>query len=222
MIDTVVFIDTLENLAKKNQSGFSTGKDISSYINMAQRELAEYLFSIYELNQKVVDYITPLILTAGSVSSNSSGIIPFPTGYNHVLRLTYKKTSTQTYKTQYVGTNQVDIIQLIPQRRANLAKNRVLYTFDSAGINIMPAQELNFKIVYAKYPTDAGVTYTYTNVNGEPKRVASGQTDMIWGMNVFNLLLYMTMDKMGLSVRDTLLNEYARMGIAKEEVKPIT
>lgn len=223
MIDIVDFIDRLEDLSKKNQSGFNPGKDITGKINQCQLELAEYLYSLYEINQRAVDLLAPLIPSPSIVDSDTSGMITLPADYNHLLALRYKKGAHEVHKTQYVATNSVSITSKIPQRRADLSKNRVLYTFAGGKINVYPQQELKFELVYVKYPKNAKIEYTYTNINGEPKRIVdtTKTVNLEWGMNCFNLLLYMVMDKMGLSVRDSLLSEYSQLGIAREQVKPI-
>jgi len=223
MINIVDFVDRLADLTKKNQSGFDAGKGITGTINQCQLELAEYLYSLYEINQKAVDLLTPLIVKNSAVTSNAEGVIVRPEGYNHLLALRYKKGTNEIHKTQYVGTNQVAIISKIPQRKADLAKNRVLYTFTKDGITVYPEKALAFEMVYVKYPKDAKIGYTYSNVNGEPKRVVDpAKTENLeWGMNCFNLLLYMVMDKMGISKRDAILSEYAQLGISREQVKPI-
>jgi len=223
MINIVEFIDRLADLTKKNQSGFDAGKGITGKINQCQLELAEYLHSIYEVNQKAVDLLAPLIIKVSPISSNATGLITKPENYNHLLALRFKKGVNEIHKTQYIGTNQVSIISKIPQRKADLTKNRVLYTFTGEGITVYPAQALSFEMVYVKYPKEAKIGYTYTNVNNEPKRVVDpAKTENLeWGMNCFNLLLYMVMDKMGLSVRDHILSEYAQLGIAREQVKTI-
>lgn len=221
MINTVEFIEYLGELTEKEQSGFSTGKNWTGYINQAQYELAEYLNSIQEINQHAVDLCLPLLVSI-PVNSNASGIIPYPDGYNHfkALRLT---VGSSVFKTQYLGTNQVALIEeegKIPHRKSNLSKNKVNYTFLNSGIQVYPKQSLSFELVYLKYPTKASIVYNYTEVNGEPKRTVSSSTNMDWGMNCFNLLIYMVMDKLGLAKRDLILNEFAQLGIAKESVKP--
>lgn len=223
MINIVDFVDRLADLTKKNQSGFDAGKDITGKINQCQLELAEYLYSLYEINQKAVDLLNPLIKSDATITSDANGKIIQPTDYNHLLALRYRKSATEIHKMQYVATNAVSITSKIPQRKPDLAKNRVLYTFIGSGINVYPQQALPFEMVYVKYPKDAKISYTYTDVNGEPKRTVdpANTVNLEWGMNCFNLLLYMVMDKMGLSVRDNLLTEYAQLGIAKEQVKPI-
>ncbi len=220
MIDTAEFIDYVGELTEKEQSGFSTGKNWTGYINQSQNELAEYLNSIQEINQHAVDLITPLIVVA-PLSSNSVGLIAYPNGYNHFKALRYLD-GVKIRKTQYLGTNQVGIVEdegKIPQRKSDLTKGRINYTFLGTGIQVYPKQVLTFELVYIKYPTKAAISYNYTEVNGEPKRTVASQTNMDWNMNCFNLLVYMVMDKMGLAKRDLILNEYAQLGIAKESVK---
>lgn len=215
MIDIVEFIDRLTDLTKKNQNAFDTGKDITGKINMAQNKLAELLYSIFEVNQGVSDLASPVTVTFTGTSS-ASGILPYPENYNHLLSLRYLKTPTQPKKCQRIGVNQLGIIDKIPQRRADLTKDRVLYSIQSDGVQVYPEQALSFKGIYAKYPPDASISYTYTNINGEPKRTVASQTNLVWNKNVYNLLLYMVMDEMGIASRDLILNEYARLGIQQE------
>lgn len=220
MISFVEFIERLTDLTKQNQSGFDTGTDITGKTNQCQLELAQYLYSIYEINQNAVDLMAPITVTA-AVSSDTNGLITYPTGYNHLLSLRYLKSANILKKVQRIGIAQLGIIEKLPQRRPDLTKDRILYSYGKTGIQVYPETALNFKMIFAKYPAKANISYTYTNVNGEPKRTPTAVVDLEWNDNVYNLLLYMVMDKMGLAVRDQLLNEYAQLGIARESVKPI-
>lgn len=219
MISFVEFIDRLTDLTKKNQSGFESGAGIVGKTNQCQLELAQYLYSIFEINNNAVDLAAPITSTFTGTSS-ANGILPYPEDYNHLLSLRYVKKSKVTVKCQRIALSQLGIIEKIPQRKPSLEKDRILYTYQDNGIQVYPETALNFKGIHAKYPPDVAIEYSFTNVGGEPKRTVSSVTDLVWNKNVYNLLLYMVMDKMGLSVRDQLLSEYAQLGIARETVKP--
>lgn len=221
MIDTKVFIDKLQNLTRKYQSSFETGSALTDYINLAQNELAEYLYSIYEINQRALDVLGPIIVTVPLVS-DSTGKLTLPADYNHRLDLLYIKGSKE-HNTHYIGTNQVGIIERIPQRRGDLNKNRVNYTFRNKAIQLFPKEALDMLLTYVKYPAQAKVAYTYSVTAGEDIRTydVANSVNMEWDENVSNLLLYMTLDKMGIPNKDELTKEYAQLGIAKEEIRPI-
>lgn len=219
MIDIELFINTLTDLTKQNQSVYADGNHITRTINLCSNELAQYLYAIYEVNQNAADLASPVI-EPFTATSNATGFINYPTGYNHLLSLQLSKDSKEI-KMQRINVNQLGIIQMLPQRRPNLAKNRVLYYFLKDGIQLLPKVELNVIGIIKKYPPDAKIEYTYTLVNNEPKRQVNTATkvNIPWGNNVFSLLLYMVMDKLGFSARDLLQTEYAKLGIQKETIE---
>lgn len=221
MISSKEFIERLQDHTRKYQSAFETGPALTGKINLAQNELAEHLYSIYEINQRAVDLLSPLVVDA-SIVANSTGIITLPEAYNHKLSFGYVKNGVE-HPANYLGASQVAITEKLPQRRGDLSKNRVNYTFVNKKIQLFPKSAIAMKLVYVKYPVKAKIAYTYSSAGGEDIRVydQANSVDMEWGENCFNLLLYMTLDKMGISSRDEILREYAQLGIAKEEVKPI-
>lgn len=215
------FIARLNGLTRQYQSSFETGPAVTDKINQAQMELAEYLYSLYEINQRAVDLLSPLIVKE-PLTSNSAGELTLPVDYNHRLDLVYVNEGKE-YPSKYIGTNQVADLERLPQRKGDLAKNRVNHTFIGKQIQLYPKQALNTVLTYVRYPIGAKVAYTYQNINGEDVRTfdEANSVDLEWGENVMNLLLYMTLDKMGIATRNEILGQYAQLGIAKEEIKPI-
>jgi hypothetical protein len=190
---------------------------VTRAINNSCLELAQYLYSIAEVNQKAIDLVLP-ITEMKDVQSNSSGIITFPSAYDHLFNLEFL-TDNKAVKCQRVALNQLGIIQKIPQRRPNLQKERILYFFTKDGIHTLPVGEHNFRAYFQKEPAQASIVYTNQIIGNEPRQTLSSKVDIPFNMNAFNILLYMVMEKLGFSGRDLLATEYARLGIQKEAVK---
>ncbi len=218
-IDIELFVDTLTDLTKQNQSAYNDGKQLTRIINMCSNELAQYLYSIYEVNQNAADLALPVIEVFND-TSNSTGLLSFPADYNHLLSLQLVKDGKEL-PMRRINVNQLGIIQKIPQRRPDSSKNKILYYFIKDGIQLLPKQAFNVAGIFKKYPQNANIEYTYTLVDNEPKRsvITSTKADIPWGKNAFSLLLYMVMDKLGFSSRDMLQSEYAKLGIQKETIE---
>jgi hypothetical protein len=68
---------------------------------------------------------------------------------------------------------------------------------------------------YLIFPSNAYIAFTYTIINGEyvQQYDPGNSIDLFWDKSAANLLLYLLLEKYGISSRDDLLQEYAEMGI---------
>lgn len=106
-------------------------------------------------------------------------------------------------------------MQRIPQRQPSLAKKRVYFLNYDNVIQLYPAQSLPYVLFYLIYPTKAFLAFTYQLQNGEYIQVYDpvNSADLYWDENASNLLLYMLLEKYGISSRDDLLQEYGKLGV---------
>lgn len=218
MISIKAFIDRLQDASRKYQSSFDTGDALAGKINQAQGELTSYLYSIYEVNQHALDLLSPMIKTVPVISTDA-GVIRRPNDFRHHLDLLYLKGNKE-YQTHYIATNQVGIIERIPQRRGDESKNRINYTFRNRDIQLFPKKKLKMLHSYVKAPADVKIVYDIQEVRGEDVRVLNEDKSTVleWDMTCFNLLHYMTLDLLGISSRDQVLIELSHLGIEREAV----
>jgi hypothetical protein len=82
-------------------------------------------------------------------------------------------------------------------------------------VQLYPQQAINYQLFYLVYPTTALLVFSYQLVNGEYVQIYDplNSVDLAWDMNASNLLLYMLLEKYGISSRDDLLQEYGKVGI---------
>jgi len=80
---------------------------------------------------------------------------------------------------------------------------------------LYPQQEIPYILFYLIYPTTAILAFTYQEVDGEYVQVYDpvNSVDLYWDKSASNLLLYMLLEKYGVSSRDDILNEFGKFGV---------
>lgn len=106
-------------------------------------------------------------------------------------------------------------MQRIPQRKPDLTKKRAYYNVWQETIQLWPQTALTYAMAYLVYPTKAVLVFSYQLENGEYIQVYDplNSVNLYWDENASNLLLYMLLEKYGISSRDDLLQEYGKLGV---------
>lgn len=210
-----ILYDRTNDYLKKYQSGFDTVVDFNGKFYQVQYEFANYLISILGTNERAAEYLSHLILTDNATAS-AGGVIPKPTDFMHYLSASYLGKPVHN-----ISPNQIDTYELIPQRRGSLAKKRVNITGISTGWEARPATAFDIKVRYVKQPPAASIVFTEQETSNEYVLVYNDAStvDFIWTEDCMNILLFMMLEKIGIAVREQLLNEYAQLGLAREAIK---
>lgn len=200
---------------KKYQSGFDTVADYNGKFYQVQYELANYLIAIHARNERAQQYLQPLIVSA-NVTSSASGVMPLPAEFMYYLSGEY--LGKPIHK---VSVNQLITYETLPQRRGDLSKSRVNITGINNGWLAKPASVFTVLINYVKHPPASSIAFTLS-ATGEEDILTYDEpntVDFVWSEDCINLLVYMMLDKVGMSVREELLREYAQLGLAQEAAK---
>lgn len=207
--------DFCNDISRKHQSGLLSVAEFNRFFAIAQTELVNYLISIHPVNEMADEYLQPVITTA-PVTASSTGIITKPTGFLYYLSGSYNGKPIHK-----LTSNQIDTYEQIPQRRGDLAKNRVNIAGIDNGWEARPASAFTAKIRYVKNVPEAKLVFTKETVSGEDRLVYNDASsiDCVWNESCINLLGYMMLEKRGVSIREQLLQEYSQLGIAKESIK---
>lgn len=204
MIDIVTFYNTVVQTGKLGTSGFLSQDEVNANINYAQRAAFGTLSPFFAINQQVQDLLGPFVKTASFGAK--------PGDYAHFV------AATQNGKESYpINPDMVDIIQSSPIRSPAESGNYYHY-FEGDVVRSVGGG--SGSMIYLGFPPDAEVVLTPVAEEDDDYLVASSGADLLWPMTAFNLLLYYTLLKMGIEVREPLLGEFARFGIETESIKP--
>lgn len=207
--------DRVNDYVKKYQSGFDAVEDYNGKFYQVQYELANYLISIHAINEKAQELLQPLIVSA-PVTASSTGFINKPAEFMYYLSGSYEGKPIHK-----LSANQLDTYELLPQRRGDLDKKRVNITGIDGGWEARPATAFSAKIRYVKQPPVSTIAFTIQSTEDEDILAYDDDAtvDFVWSDECINLIVYMMLEKYGVSMREKLLQEYSQLGLAKEAVK---
>lgn len=210
-----ILYDRTNDYLKKYQSGFDTIEDFNGKLYQVQYELANFLISIYARNERAQQYLEPILVSA-DVTGSGSGVMATPPDF--MLFMSAEYAGKPVHK---VSVNQLVAYEQIPQRRGDLVKKRVNITGINNGWLAKPASAYTITVNYVKHPPIATIAFTETETEDEDILAYDDDNtiDFVWSEDCINLLLYMMLDKIGLSVREDVIREYAQLGLNQEAAK---
>jgi hypothetical protein len=226
MISTHDFLWTrLIQYAQKYQLAAPAVQEFNGNLDEVQREAVSLLAPQYQESELVRSLLAPWVRWIYD-TSDQNGQVNFPQ------RVGVEEPVTETFY-RIVGLGLTDgngnilygispameaeivEMQRIPQRQPSLIKKRVYYNVWQEIIQLWPQQSLPYAMAYLIYPTKAYLAFTYQLQNGEYIQVYDplNSVNLYWDENASNLLLYMLLEKYGISSRDDLLQEYGKLGV---------
>lgn len=209
----------LADYGKKFQSGMDVVDDFNTKIDEVQLEVINDLSPYYQANELVRGMINAWVRRIVSVS-NASGIINRPTvsgeEFMRVLSLgVVDDAGSYRFEINPYLENEITIAQRLPQRKPSIAKRIVCYVPFDNSIQLYPEEAINYAMYYLIYPKQAKIAFTYTSTADEDVMTydQANSVDLVWDKNASNIILYKLLEKYGISSREMLLAEYAKLGI---------
>lgn len=226
MISTYNFMyERLINYAAKYQLAAPAVAEFNSALQEVQLEAVNILCPLYQSTEKVRVMIAPLVRRIYDMSDNNGQcLLPQRVGVEEeTTELFYRlvaigvtdNSGNLLYGISPAMEGEIVDMQRIPQRRPDLTKSRAYYINYDSVIQLYPTQQIPYQLWYVIYPPDAYIAFNYVLVNGEyvQQYDAANSSDLQWDPSAANLLLYLLLEKYGISSRDDLLQQYADMGI---------
>jgi hypothetical protein len=207
--------DRLIDYAKKYQSGFDIEADYNSRFAEVQQELANYLITVVGYNSKAENLLDPLIKSA-TTGTPTSGKVARPDDFLHLLSGSY-----EGYPIHILSSNQLATYEQIPQRKGDISKKRVNIASVDGKWEVKPDTATGISIRYVKIPPLSTIAFQISETENEyvMSYDDAATVDFVWGDICVPLIIYMMLEKYGVSMREEILREYARLGISMEEVK---
>lgn len=221
----------LLDYAQKYQLQMDTVPGFNSKLKEIQLEAINILCPLYQTNEKVRTMLSTWVRRITDVSdSNGQLLQPARVGVE-------EETSEEFYRIVAMGVTDIngkllygispameaEIVEMqrIPQRKPDLTKSRAYYIAYDNVVQLYPEQQIPYQMWYIIFPAEAYIAFQYVLVNGEyvQQYDPANSADLYWDKSAANLLLYLLLEKYGISSRDDLLQEYAEMGI-KLSIQP--
>lgn len=222
MISISKLIDSVNQLAKNGTSGYTTEKEWNDAIYSLQYEVLSILCDNYENNQKVSDYLINHI-RINEITANTNGHLEIDLyssgsdledgGYYRTLSILLNGI----YPATKVNINEVGMYLTSPIRKFDIAKNRVGYYFAEGDIMMLPKESMSVTHFYCKKPDLAKIAYTeVSDEDNDYLTVDELETiDIDFPEGLFNLFLYLLLEKLGIEMKEQLLTEYSQLGLSR-------
>ncbi len=230
MISVKYIWDRLAAYGAKYQSG----TDVVAYFNSALAEVQIEVFSdfapLYDSNEKVKTLLD-FWVREQSGTSDGSGVAALgtpPEVVNRPLSIGYVNSGAVQFAIPYISETELIASSRIPQRVPDVGSKNVYYRFNSPSkLNFYPSLGIPYKAFYMIYPVPAYIAFIYSSTSDEDIMTydPTNSQDLQWPQAANNLILYKMLEKYGVTVREEILQEYAKYGIiqtatAGEGAKP--
>ncbi|AIM37378.1 hypothetical protein KO02_12260 [Sphingobacterium sp. ML3W] len=218
MISILTIWNRVKDYAKKDQGGRDTVFDFNGKVNDSQQEALDMLLPFMETNDRVKEILQPFIeIMIGE--TDDDGLIVRPPGISKFLSMEVNEIAC--YPVEY---NEIVVLKKIPQRKPSLDNEMTYYLQMGKNMQYYPEEKVNYKGVYISKITLAKLVMIYDEVNGEIiQSIDAVETvNLTWDENAYNLLLNLVLEKYGISSREMVLAEYAKLGVQTALAGPIT
>lgn len=218
MIGIIKFRESVLQRAKSGTIGYESGPELINVINESQLELATTLSRHIERNQSVKDALTFLV-TPGEKSTSAAGLLDID--LNIMIR--FMSVISAAGKIAYpINSNEISTINNSAIRKPSVEKGKIFYYQTGAGYSFLPETVMPIKYLYVRKPKEVKFTLVpVSNADSDYVTVSTTTStlqDLEWPETMFNILLYMVLEKLGMEMKEPILIEYANMGLQKEQL----
>lgn len=215
MISIIKFWNAVNNRAVTGTVGYDS--TFIEKVNQAQVQAQNTILPFYEDNQAVKDalslHVTPIVK-----STSITGELTKEADYMYFIAV-ISAAGTTAFP---INNNEVSIINSSPIRKPNIDKGRVFYYWKKNSLFFLPAQVMSVDYTYIRAPKDAKIVLNPVDIPNRDYLVPSTNPadiqDLEWPDKMFDLLMYLTLEKLGMEMKEPILVEYANMGLSREMV----
>lgn len=217
-IDKAKVYNRVNSLAKTGTSGYDDQDEYNGKTYAAELRLVEMLADVYESNTKASDALNWLIKDA-DITSGANGLLTLPNDYLHLSTIQLK-VGANLYPTDKIRTNELGMVRTSPIRGMNLTKNKIGYYFKQGNIYTLPEQAgIVARTTYISKPVYSTIVLTEASDADSDFLTVSGGVDFGWPDSLFNIIVYLILEQLGVELKDQWLLEFANYGITIETVK---
>ncbi len=218
MIDKAKVWHRVKDLARTVTTGYDNQDEYNSKTYAAELALLEMLVDVYEQNTKASDALDWLIAES-QLSTNSDGRIILPPDYVHTASVQLV-VSGDKYPASKVRTNEVAMYRTSPVRGFDVGKNDIGYYFKLGNLYTLPEQSgIDILLTYIKKPVFSSVVLTVISTPTEDYLDLTGGVDFGWPEQLFNIIVYLILEQLGVELKEQWLLEFSAYGITREMIK---
>lgn len=225
MISVETLFNRVKDLSRKDKAGYTSSVEFNRDLAEAQSILMDYYYSMFEVNQKTLDCLSPFIKEVRLPISNQ--FVDFPDDYRYKLELAYAfavNTKTEDcaiipnpeitlFPMQHLKTGEVHRTLSSAIRRPFVdfvkGKGKFAYTYVNNKIKVFPKEIQGFvELRYITDPTEALYNTVVNTTTGEEDFVATTalanpSIDLVWNEqeqpNLVDILLFFK----GIQIRES-------------------
>lgn len=218
MIDKAKVWHRVKDLARTVTTGYDDQEEYNSKTYAAELTLLEMLTDVYEQNTKASDALDWLI-TDAPLTTDSNGKLTLPADYVHTATIQFVNGASK-YPTTKVRTNEVAMYRTSPVRGFSVSRNDIGYYFKAGAAYTLPEQTgISVVLTYIKKPTFSSVILTEVETDTEDYLDLTGGVDFGWPEQLFNIIVYLILEQLGVELKEQWLLEFAAYGIQREAIK---
>lgn len=229
MISVKFIFDSVQDLAKKDNSGYTSSEEFNRHLAKVQDILMRYYYLLFEEKQIIVDSLNPFIKEL-RLQIGDKGIVQFPEDYRHRLEVgnleITKPDCGEVYPNitprpcPHLAANEVMETLASPVRKPSRRRRVYYHTFVNNYIQLYPDDLTGY--IHFKYLIDPPVaTYatTFDTVNRIQVFDDTNSVDLIWNPqdrdNIVDLLLLFR----GIAIRESALIQWVQQkGIIEKQI----
>jgi len=203
---------------------YQSGADIVDYFNTKLSEVQYELFNdlspLYDKNEMVKELLNFWVRqqAGSSMVDGSQSLGNDPEIVNRPLAIGYTDGTSILFSITEASESELVAAARMPQRAPSVNKKIVYYRFNAPGtLNFYPAAITPYFCYYLVYPTEAKIAFTYSSTDDEDIMTYDDvdSIDLAWPEAADNLIIYKMLEKIGVSIREELLQAYAKYGITQ-------
>lgn len=199
--------------AKKGTAGYQDEDEFNRDIAAIQTELMGILAPLYAKSLAVKELLAPFVVS-DSATTSAQGVYTKPADYFQII-----DGSVNGYPANMINPNEVAMLRFLPSRRPSVTENRYSFYLKDGDIYFLPAQALPASIDYIRYPDAASIALTPVSTPDSDYLTPTSVDDLEWPERAFNLIYYMMLQRLGIETKESLMMEYAGLGIQSEVLK---
>lgn len=197
--------ETVSQTAKTGTSGYQSMAEFNNSLSLCQKELLGLLSPYYAKNIHVQDLLAPFI----EVSANSTSK---PADYHQFVSATVNGHAAYPLR-----PNQLSLYSTSPIRKPTATLS--YYCFVENGIEWLTLTGISGDMTYIRQPNEASIILTPTSTEDDDYLTPTVGDELEWPERAFPFLFYMMLQKLGVEMKDALIQEFSQIGLQVEATK---
>jgi len=217
MIPVLDIFKRVQDLSRKDKSGYMSSEEFTRDLNETQQILMDYRWDRFAKKQITIDSLNPFVKEVEL--RIDKGFVDFPEDYRHRIEMgnvfvenvynedcTVSNPSVEETELRYLAPNEERLTMSSFIRRPNIAKKRIYHTFVNNRIKILPKETIGYVVLkYLSQPPDA-IYATVVNPTSDKEDYDAGTSvDLIWNRQDLHDIVDIMLLFKGIEVRESAL-----------------